>query len=60
MKAKTNVKAGALASNHNETLARAAVRPAGLKVKTSVKAGALSSNHNERLVGAGGRKVRTR
>jgi len=33
MKIKSNVKAGAVASNHNQTVAR------GLKVKTNVKAG---------------------
>jgi hypothetical protein len=35
MPVKTRVKAGAIASNHNETL----VRATGLKVKTHVKAG---------------------
>jgi hypothetical protein len=52
MKVKTNVKAGGLTTNHNQTAAR------GLKVKTNVKAGSfppgpsvqadgLSSNHNQ-------------
>ena len=44
LKVKTNIKAGGLATNHNETLVR------GLKVKTSVKAGGLAANHNETLV----------
>ncbi len=46
MKVKTNIKAGALSTNHNETLAREAKT---LKVKTGVKAGALTTNHNETL-----------
>jgi hypothetical protein len=37
MKTKTNLKAGALTVNHNQTLA------AGLRVKTAVKAGALDA-----------------
>jgi len=45
MTIRTNVKAGMLASNHNETLVHK-----GLKVRTSVKAGMLASNHNETLV----------
>jgi hypothetical protein len=35
MKVKSNVKAGALAGNHNQTVTR------GLKVKTNVKAGTI-------------------
>ena len=38
MKIKTNVKAGALGFNHNQTLVR------GLKVKTNVKAGLIDPN----------------
>ncbi len=38
MKTKTNVKAGALAPNHNQS---------ALAVKTRVKAGGLSPNHNQ-------------
>ena len=38
MKTKTNVRAGALAPNHNQV---------GLAVKTRVKAGALAPNHNQ-------------
>lgn len=44
LKVKTNIKAGGLRTNHNETLVR------GLKVKTSVKAGGAWYNHNETLV----------
>ena len=44
MKIKTNVKAGALTSNHNQTLVR------GLRVKTNVKAGGLVSNYNQTMV----------
>jgi len=41
MRIKTNLKAGALVDNHNQTVAR------GLKVKSNVKAGALVDNHNQ-------------
>ena len=40
MKIKSNVKAGVLSGNHNQTAARS------LKVRTNVKAGA-SINHNQ-------------
>jgi len=53
MKIRTNVKAGALSVNHNQTVA------CGLKVKTDVKAGdcALIPNHNQTV--ARGLKVKT-
>jgi hypothetical protein len=35
MKIKTNVKAGGVTSNHNQTMAR------GLKVRTAIKAGTI-------------------
>ena len=44
MNVKTNIKAGGLRIQHNETLA------SGLKVKTSVKAGGLRIQHNETFV----------
>lgn len=37
MKIKTNIKAGSLTSNHNQSL----------RVRTAVKAGALTTNHNQ-------------
>ena len=57
LKVKTNVKAGGLTSNHNQTVARC------LKVKTNVKAGGIiiqdrsGNNHNQTL--ARGLKVKT-
>lgn len=39
MKLKTNVKAGGVSFNHNQST--------GLKLKTSVKAGGVSLNHNQ-------------
>jgi hypothetical protein len=60
MKVKTQVKAGGVRYNHNQTLVRdrtrgaAGARPQGqrqgLKVKTQVKAGGFSTNHNQTLV----------
>jgi len=47
MKTKTNLKAGGMMANHNETLVRDS---RGLKVKTGVKAGGIMVNHNETLV----------
>ena len=42
MRIKTSVKAGRLASNHNQAIKR-------LRVKTNVKAGAITLNHNQTL-----------
>jgi hypothetical protein len=40
MRIMTNVKAGAIAANHNQTIR-------SLKVKSGVKAGRLALNHNQ-------------
>ncbi len=50
MKTKTNVKAGGMNLNHNETLVSDPKGAKGLKVKTQVKAGGVWMNHNETLV----------
>jgi hypothetical protein len=50
MKTKTRVRAGAMTTNHNETLVRDSAKGKGLTVKTRVRAGASTSNHNETLV----------
>jgi hypothetical protein len=60
MKVKTQVKAGGITLNHNQTLvrdrrramadARLQGKRQGLKVKTQVKAGLISANHNQTLV----------
>ena len=47
MKVKTNVKAGGVFDNHNQTLTR------GLKVKTNVKAG--TGSNGSIVVGTGAR-----
>jgi hypothetical protein len=48
MQVKTNVKAGGVNINHNQTLARD--RAKGLRVKTNAKAGGIGVNHNQTLV----------
>jgi len=56
MRTKTNVKAGAIVRNHNETLL------GGLSVRTSLKGGIIRKpvgNHNETLRG-GNRGTRAR
>jgi hypothetical protein len=50
MKTKTRVRAGAMTSNHNETLVRDIAKGKGLTVKTHVRAGGVLLNHNETLV----------
>jgi len=49
MKIKTNVKAGRIALNHNQTV--------GLKVKSGVKGGDMELQHNQTM--ARGLKVKT-
>jgi hypothetical protein len=48
MKLKTNVKAGGITANHNETIVGQPKK--GLAVRTNVKAGGISQNHNETVV----------
>ena len=50
MQVKTQVKAGGLPMNHNQTLVRDRVPRQPLKVKTHVQAGRMSANHNQTLV----------
>jgi len=50
MQVKTQVKAGSINLNHNQTLVRDRVPRQPLKVKTKVKAGGLYFNHNQTLV----------
>ena len=50
MQVKTQVKAGGVWLNHNQTLVRDRVPRQPLKVKTHVKAGGLTANHNQTLV----------
>lgn len=49
MKIKTNLKAGGVYTNHNQT--PAGRTNTGLKVKTQVKAGGLFGNHSQTLIG---------
>jgi hypothetical protein len=51
MKIKTNVKAGGIPLQHNQTVAR------GMKVKTNVKAGGVTMQHNQ--TSAHGLKVKS-
>src|SRR5262245_33363838 len=51
MKIKTNVKAGKITTNHNQTMTR------GLKVKSGVKSGSLGPQHNQTV--ARGLKVKS-
>ena len=50
MQVKTQVKAGGVAINHNQTLVRDQGPRQPLKVKTQVKAGGVALNHNQTLV----------
>ena len=50
MKIKTNVKAGGIMPNHNQTVSR------GLKVKTGVKAGDPPPSSDGTVVSSGGQR----
>jgi len=50
MKIKTNVKAGGIMPNHNQTVSR------GLKVKTGVKAGQPPPSTDGTVVSSGGQR----
>jgi hypothetical protein len=50
MKVKTQLKAGGMSLQHNETMVRAPRQAKGLRVKTRLKAGGLQVQHNETLV----------
>ena len=54
VKVRTQVRAGGLSPQHNESLARAlkARQAAGVKVKTQVRAGFINNQHNETLARA--------
>lgn len=43
MKIKSNVKAGGMKVNHNQTV----VKNNGLRIKSNVKAGGITLNHNQ-------------
>jgi hypothetical protein len=47
MRVRSNVKAGGVQVNHNQTINR---EKKGLRVKSNVKAGALTDNHNQTVV----------
>jgi hypothetical protein len=53
IKIKSNVKAGSLAQNHNQTVTR------GLKVKTNVKAGSAMKRANHNQTAARGLRLKT-
>ena len=55
MKIRTNVKAGGIWDNHNETQIRTAARGRGMRVRTGLKAGGSQLQHNETLARIGGR-----
>lgn len=44
IKVKSNVKAGGVTFQHNQTIAR------GLRVKSNVKAGRIMTNHNQTIL----------
>ena len=56
MQVKTNLKAGGITTNHNQTLVGSSTKR--LRVKTSLKAGGIQQNHNQTLVRPSGLKVR--
>ena len=47
MRIETNIKAGKLAANHNQTMTG---EGKGLRVKSKVRAGKLALNHNHKIM----------
>jgi hypothetical protein len=57
MRIKINIRAGKLAINHNQQIARDGSKRRGIKVRTNMKAGRVTYNHNQTI--AGGMRIKS-